>query len=42
MNPAEADDLVLGGDHHVKDVGERPTGARLGAHANAFGGGFRL
>jgi polyphosphate glucokinase len=37
----EADYIVLGGGN-AKKVGELPPGARLGANANAFGGGFRL
>ncbi|HSF30321.1 MAG TPA: ROK family protein, partial [Candidatus Tectomicrobia bacterium] len=37
----EADYIVLGGGN-VKKVGELPPGARLGANANAFAGGFRL
>lgn len=37
----EADYIVLGGGN-AKKVGELPPGARLGANANAFAGGFRL
>jgi polyphosphate glucokinase len=37
----EADYIVLGGGN-AKKVGELPPGARLGANANAFVGGFRL
>jgi hypothetical protein len=37
----EADYIVLGGGN-AKKVGELPPGTRLGANANAFGGGFRL
>jgi hypothetical protein len=36
-----ADYIVLGGGN-AKKVGEPPPGARLGANANAFVGGFRL
>jgi polyphosphate glucokinase len=36
-----ADYIILGGGN-AKKVGELPPGARLGANANAFGGGFRL
>jgi polyphosphate glucokinase len=37
----EVDYIVLGGGN-AKKVGELPPGARLGANANAFVGGFRL
>jgi polyphosphate glucokinase len=37
----EADYIVLGGGN-AKKVGKLPLGARLGANANAFVGGFRL
>jgi RpiB/LacA/LacB family sugar-phosphate isomerase len=37
----EADYIVIGGGN-AKKVGELPPGARLGANANAFVGGFRL
>ena len=37
----EADYIVLGGGN-AKKVGDLPPGARLGANANAFVGGFRL
>jgi polyphosphate glucokinase len=37
----EADYIVLGGGN-AKKIGELPPGARLGANANAFVGGFRL
>ena len=37
----QADYVVLGGGN-AKKLGELPPGARLGANANAFAGGFRL
>jgi predicted NBD/HSP70 family sugar kinase len=37
----QADDVVLGGGN-AKLLAELPAGARLGANANAFIGGFRL
>src|SRR5262249_59296001 len=37
----ESDYVVLGGGN-VKELGELPTGVRLGANTNAFVGGFRL
>ncbi len=37
----EAEDVVLGGGN-VKKLGALPAGARAGANANAFRGGYRL